>query len=229
MQNTMHRSRRSLLVLVVAILSLALANSAVAQALRCDPAASRRDNTDGPPPVRGPDSTPSIPIYRIGFGSRVPKQMFELRTESGTLLDRCLGTCTLDLPPGGYVARLFNSTGSDSSDLSLRVEGPGTIELTEPNRTVRTIGVVVAVAGGLSLISGSLLTLYSLCGEDCSDGDHRRFAAGAVAMLGGMIVLPVGVLTGIFGGRGSADQTTDTAVAIAPRGDGATCALTGRF
>lgn len=126
----------------------------------------------------------------------------ELRLSRGssdeTLL-RCQGRCEFFAPKGRYRLYARDANTGAEHELGLRVRHSGRFRLRQGDSSARTAGLVVGIAGPVSLVTGMVLLLPSLMSAGCHDSGgcttQRERTAGMVGLgllLGGAIATPIG-------------------------------------
>jgi len=141
------------------------------------------------------------PPARFAFSIRTvtPGKPFDIRVaEQDQVVGRCMGQCTLALPPGSYNVHLYGANGQPDGDTDFSVSGPGSLQVQDANRSVATIGAVMGAVGPVLIVTGLLLIVTSVCidesihTDDCPNGNNSRANLGLSSMVAGTIMTPIG-------------------------------------
>jgi hypothetical protein len=176
-----------------------------------------------------------IPIYAVPFSIRAasPEIRFEVRIESGAVVARCVGGCTLQLPLTSFELVIIDERGIPGSGKRFEVTGPGKLEFEGPHTDLAVVSAIVGGAGAAMVLGGSVAVARNLCTEECQDSEAKanRANLGLAAMALGTLLTPIGWY--MFGHNISTtihqDELREPRVAVAGTRNGAVIGISGTF
>jgi len=223
----------SAMVLLAAILSV---GTVFAQARPSEGALPRDSSATGTVPER--HGSPSVgEAYRVSIYSKTPGAKLEVLTLAKDVVVKCHERCEIDLPPGRYIVRQQYDDKEGPRQVAINVKRAGSYEIEDAHEALAALGLLATTAGAVGLFGGTALLVSGTCLDSCNDSpelaaQRRRYTTeGAVALIAGAVLIPVGLFTLIPNSHSRAHfaPITDVKMALAPQQNGGWLTLTGRF
>jgi hypothetical protein len=148
--------------------------------------------------AQGQDNAPD-PVHVVVDGGSKDVELRLSRERSEETLLRCQGRCEFFAPRGRYRIYARDSSTGKEYELGLRVRRPSEFLLRQGDSSARITGLVVGIAGSVSVVTGMVLVLPSLMSGLCHDSEGCTTEAertmgkvGLGLLLGGAIATPIG-------------------------------------
>jgi hypothetical protein len=166
-----------------------------------------------------PPSVPVVPVVStvpVDVVGTQPKLVFTISDDSGRPVAECSGRCRLELVPGTYKVFVHETEDTLAGARKVDITGPTTVRVDPDSTSARSAGLAMGIVGSILLLVGATAVLANSCGHGCDEGEKNGSPLGGLALLGGLVLTPVGWVT--FGQSFKPDIETTTAPGPSPRG-----------
>lgn len=162
-------------------------------ALLCRAGDARADDVSGHPEPAPPGHA-EVPVTIAGTRPLLLVELYAPRAAPGLDLPiaRCRTPCVAHLVPGRYRLAVAATDETLDGSRSIQIEGSSELEVDPDSASQRTTGLVLGIGGPVASMLGAVLLLSNVCIDSCSHENGGAAAAGALVMLGGMVVTPIG-------------------------------------